>query len=468
MNTTQKTLLAAFAICAAASAGELVVEPNGLSPHAALERIRAAKASGDASAWTVRVKPGVYVLKEPLKFLPRDSGTPDAPVEWIGESGAKFAGGERLTGWKDAGGGVWSAPIPKSPDGRPAYFEQLWVNGRRSDRARMPNRNPDNRQAEYFRIAEARQTAVTNAAGKVEYFVERGKLAGDGAEALKDVEADEMQYAQMGVVVKWSFARRILRGVDPATLTCETHSKSEWKSWKTWTPATALVCFENVRGAFDAPGEWFYDAKAGAVLYRPLPGEDMATAEVFAPSSEISRLVELEGRPDAGEYVHDVAFRGIEFAYTAATGEGKGPTQSDQLQAANGSDGAIMVEGARRVVFDGCTVSHTGNYGMRFNDGCTSNTVANCRMADLGAGGIWMGARTGHVAKGEVLSRRVINTLAPRSTAFNRVENCTIRGGGRFNPEGTGVAFTHVSDSKVRHCEISDFYYTGVSVGWQT
>ena len=37
-----------------AGAGELQVAPDGLSPHAALETIRAAKAKGDASAWTVK------------------------------------------------------------------------------------------------------------------------------------------------------------------------------------------------------------------------------------------------------------------------------------------------------------------------------------------------------------------------------------------------------------------------------
>ena len=78
-----------------------------------------------------------------------------------------------------------------------------------------------------------------------------------------------------------------------------------------------------------------------------------------------------------------------------------------------------------------------------------------------------MGAQKGYVAEGETLSRRVITTLAPRSTAFNRLENCLIRGGGKFNPEGTGVALTHVSDSKVANCEICDFMYTGVSVGFE-
>ncbi len=402
--------------------GELTVVPGGLTPHEALAKVRAAKAAGDKSAWTIRVKDGIYPLKETLVVTPADSGTREAPVTWIGE-GEKtvFAGGSDL-------------------------------------------------KAEYFNVTQPR-CEVADAQERVppeKYVIEKVTLTNEAAKALAAIPADELQYAQMLVVHKWSFARRILRGVDPATMTVETHGRIPWTRWQVWNTRETLVSFENVRSAFDAPGEWFYDAKAGAVLYRPLPGEDMASAEVVAPSSKISRLVEFRGDPDKGAYVHDIVFKGIAFAYTDGTSAdgGRGPTQAYQHQAACGYDGAVTAEGVRRIAFDGCTFAHTGNYGMRFNDGCVSNTVTNCRLFDLGAGGVWMGAGTGHVANGEKLTRRIIKNLAPRSTAFNRIENCVIRNGGLFNPEGTGVAYTHVSDSKVLRCDIYDFYYTGVSVGW--
>jgi hypothetical protein len=194
----------------------------------------------------------------------------------------------------------------------------------------------------------------------------------------------------------------------------------------------------------------------------------MARVEVYVPSSKTSRLVDFRGRPDDGKYVHDIVFRGITFAYSDSTHDAgsNGPTQSYQHQAASWYDGSVTAAGIRRISFDRCTFAHTGNYGIRFNDGCVSNKVTDCTFFDLGAGGIWMGAEKGHVARGERLYRRVITKLAPRSTAFNLVENCELRDGGNFNPEGTGIALTHVSDSKVLNCEIHDFYYTGVSVGW--
>ncbi len=436
--------------------GELVVEPNGLSPQGALEKIRAAKAQGDKTAWTVRVKPGHYSLKQTLVFTPADSGSKDAPVTWVGEGEAVFAGGDEITAWTDRGNGVWSAPVPLAPNGKPAYFEQLWVNGRRADRARLPNTG-------YFNVRKPTVAPDATVKGR---HVETVVLTNAEASVLANLPKDEMPYAQMCIVHKWSFARRILRDFDSATRLVTTWSPKTWHGWQKWNERETLVHFENVRSAFDAPGEWFYDVKAGEVLYRPLPGEDMKKTVVVAPSAKISQLVAFRGEPDAGKYVHDVTFRNIRFAYSDVSGGAQGPTESWQHQAASGSDGAITLAGVQRIAFDGCQVRNTGNYAMRFNDGCTSNRVVNCTLEELGAGGVWMGSGVGHVAKGETLNRRIIKNLAPRSTAFNLIDNCTIRKGGRFNPEGTGVAYTHVSDSKVLHCEIYDFFYTGVSVGW--
>ena len=448
----------AVALAVDASGGELVVEPGGLSPQKALETIRAAKAQGNREAWTVRVRRGHHALKETLVFTPADSGTPEAPVVWQGEDGAVLAGGDRIGDWESRGAGVWAAPIPKTTNGAPAYFEQLWVNGRRADRARLPNVGS---------FTVTKPACVPDAAVKGR-FVETVAFTNAEADVLAALTPDERPFAQLCAIHKWSFARRILRGFDPATRTATTWATRSWSDWEwmPWNEKETLVWFENVRSAFDAPGEWFYDARAGEVLYRPLPGEDMAHATVVAPSAKLSQLVAFRGDPDTDDSVHDVVFRNVSFAYSDAPGGNGGPSEAWQLQAAHDSDAAIMLEGARRIAFEGCRVSHTGNYAMRFNDGCTSNRVVSCTLEDLGAGGVWMGARAGHVAQGERLSRRIIRRLAPRSTAFNVIDNCTIRQGGRFNPEGTGIALTHVSDSKVLHCEIHDFFYTGISVGW--
>ncbi|MCQ2392722.1 MAG: right-handed parallel beta-helix repeat-containing protein [Kiritimatiellae bacterium] len=456
---------------------ELVVAPGVETPHGALAKIRAAKAAGDKSAWTVRVKPGIYVLDETLTFTPADSGEPQAPVSWVGEEGASvIAGGEPLTNWKDEGAGVWSAPLPKRKDGRPAFFEQLWVNGRRAARARLPDTG--------F-VVMKKPTCAASPDGKPNSFIEKFVIDAALGNKLAQVSAAELPFAQACIVRKWTFARRILRGYEAATQTVTTMSPAAWPGYARWDEqGGTLVWFENVRSAFDAAGEWFYDAQAQKVLYRPLPGEDMSKTLVLAPTKGLSQLLVLKGDPAKGAYVHDINFSGLTFVCTAtktlvtdvlraATKDAyvpptEGPTESWQYQAAQSADASVMGEGVKRVVWNRCAVRQTSNYAFRLEDGCFENQILNSKLEDLGAGGVWLGARKGYVPpnEGDRLARRVYRTFAPQANAKNVISNCVIRQAGRINPEGTGVAVTHASDCKVVKCDIVDILYTGVSVGW--
>ena len=78
---------------------------------------------------------GVTFLEKPLVISPADSGT-----TYEGEEGAVLCGGVRLGPWTDKGDGVWEADAPKEADGSTMFFDQLWVDGRRADCARLPQK----------------------------------------------------------------------------------------------------------------------------------------------------------------------------------------------------------------------------------------------------------------------------------------------------------------------------------------
>ncbi len=464
-------MVCACTLCVRADA--IVVSPDGTLPHEAVAKIRKAKAAGDRSAWTVRVAPGFYSLTEPLVFLPEDSGTPESPVRWIAAGGeAVFAGGVRLAGWRDDGDGTWSAPIPKDARGRAAWFQSLYVNGRRAVRARHPN-------AGFFQVDACQTCAHTNGNGVVRY-VQHAVVSNAAADVLATLSAQERAAVELQARVKWSYGSFSVAGWDAAsrTLTADT-GREPLRKWKEWPGEHNLFCLENVRGGFDAPGEWFYDVTAGRVRYRPRSGERVESVEAFAPTAGMVSVVRLEGDPVGGRPVTDVSFEGITFALSRTDGErlDGGFVQQYQGQGARSSGGCVYAKGAQRVSFERCRVTQTENYALRFDIGCVSNRVAGCELTDLGAGGILVGdVRSNYFARPDENSRvphpgREIPYGDPAVAAFHpcafiTVDDCEISQAGRVNPEGCGVLFAQVSDSSVTHCDIRDLYYTGISIGW--
>ena len=441
-------------------AGELEVAPGGLTPQMALERIRAARERGDGSRWTVRVRAGEYRLTEPLGFLPGDSN-----IVFCGESNAVLTGGGAIGPWTDDGDGVWSARIPKGADGKPVWFESLFVNGRRAVRSRLPSRG-------FVHFASCTNFCIKSQSGS-DRWIERVSFKNcDVNAALSAVPHDGLSTVQMCVDRLWCYATRSVRRWDPSSGILETEFPRPIPSYAPWTAGgTTSVAFENIPAGFDEPGEWLYVAKEGRIRYRPLPGEAVEDIRVVAPISKLSQLLVMKGCPDSGRLVSDIMFDNVSFACSdlprcCAVGP-NGMAEFEQYQAAYYCDAAIMLEGASNVVFRNCTVRQTGNYAFRIEDGCRCCRIEGCHMEDLGAGGVWIGSRKPHLAAGEKMFRRRIENLAPHSTAFISVEDCTIRNAGNVNPEGAGVVIGHASDCRVEHNDIGDLFYSGVSVGWE-
>jgi hypothetical protein len=110
----------------------IVVSPTGpIRTLAAARDIARTQRHGDTSGTiTIQIRDGVYFLKETLVLTPKDSN-----AIWEAAPGAKpaISGGQVLSGWKKTSGPVWTA------DAGDNYFHQLFVSGRRAQRARTPN-----------------------------------------------------------------------------------------------------------------------------------------------------------------------------------------------------------------------------------------------------------------------------------------------------------------------------------------
>ena len=415
--------LLAFSNGVATQGKEIQLSPTGpiSTPQAARDAARKAGAPV-----VITVAEGTYSMTEALALSKEDSG-----VTWRAAKGAHptFSGGKVISGWQKAEGGAWKAAVPEVKEGK-WYFEQLWVNGHRATRARTPNKG-------FFNITDGVGPGVFPGLDKDMNF-RAFAVAPEHYRILKAIPAEERDGVLVTVTHAWAVGQCRIKALNDEAQAVEIKGRSRYP-FVEFEP-DQRYWLENFRGALDAPGEWFLDKAKGEVLYIPLPGEDMNKVEAIAPVAD--KFVVIKG-------AENIAFNGLRFtagnyAYPA---EGLHDTQ-----AATTTDGSIEIEDSRHISFEDCEVSHTGRHAIVFKSGCHDSSVTHSHLFDLGGGGVYVG--------------EVARPAEDRVNSGISVTDCIIQHGGRLHPSACGVAFTHTQKCTVAHCDIGDFYYTGVSAGW--
>ncbi|HWQ55699.1 MAG TPA: right-handed parallel beta-helix repeat-containing protein [Bryobacteraceae bacterium] len=421
---TPRIVLALALAAAASAATTLYVSPEGRagapgtleqplpSPAAARDAIRARRAKAAAEPVTVILRGGTYRLAEPLVLGPEDSS-----VTWEAYPGERpiLSGARVITGWTKGTGSIWTTPsaVP---------VRQLFINGRRAQRARTPNQG-------FYRIDGP------SSQDKPFLLRFRGNdipkaWEGRGAEAI--------------VLLAWSELRMPIVKVDEAahtaTLTGDPRPSNKEDHARYW--------IENAPDGLDAAGEFQYNSASGTLRYRPVAGEDPSRDEVLSPA--LIHLVRLEGQPGQGRFVRNVVFRGLDFRHADWS---MGPQGYADTQAANEAAAAFEATGAEAVTIERCSFSQMGGYAVWFGRGSKNNRVLATEIYDMGGGGIKLG-------------ETVMRQPEAERNEGNTVADSDIHDLGAVYPAAVGVWIAQSSRNTISHNHVHDLYYTAISAGW--
>ena len=140
------------------------------------------------------------------------------------------------------------------------------------------------------------------------------------------------------------------------------------------SPKAKTYVIWNIREGMTKPGQWYLDRVRGKLVYWPLPGENMETAAVIAPTTE--RIFTLEEGAD------NITLEGLtlQVSTTPLVAGGFGATEFD---------GAITGSKVSGCVLRSLTVKNVGGWGIKLNG--TGNRIENSEITGTGAGGIGCG-----------------------------------------------------------------------------
>lgn len=429
----------------------------------------------------INLRGGNYPLTEPLFIRPEDSGTATSPTVIAAAAGERpvLSGGVAIHGWtllnenlsglpESARGHVWMAEVPRF-NGRRLEFRQLWVDGRKAERARTPN---------------AEQMIPLSGWN-------RGERTAEIPENI--TRPQHVDGVEMVLLQQWEIA--VLRvnswrsGSERSVLTfAEPESRIEFEHpWPqpVFPPQfrTSPFFLANAIEFLDSPGEWFEDDVAGRVYYWPREGEDLSGARVVAPALET--IVEIFGTVDRP--VEWVVFEGIGFAHTSwlrpsemghvplqaglylRDGYGLKPKGTPDWRSLDNQawlgrpPAAVNARGARQMRFERCRIEHVAANGLDFEFGVQDSRVEGCRVSDVGINGLMAGAfADGGIEAHLPYQPRDERQLCTRlRLANNFITDCA-------NEDWGGVALIagFVRDVTIEHNEIAGTSYTGISLGW--
>ncbi|MFY7839872.1 MAG: right-handed parallel beta-helix repeat-containing protein, partial [Lacibacter sp.] len=490
-------LLVFFLFAQLSMAADIYVSPNGSDandgskekPFATLNKalhkareLRRLNDAGIKEGIHIILRGGTYPVLETIVIRPEDSGTRESStfIEAAENEKPVLSGGVQISNWEKITVAVkglqtkyqqqiWVADVPQV-NGSNFNFRQLWVNDVKAVRAKSSNGDAMLRilnwnKAEAACVIPTLSFLNLDKANGLELFIHQWW-------EIANLRVKKIQV--MGDSTKLFFHQ-------PESKIQNEHPwPAPWLSKETGNSAFYLT---NAIQFLDEPGEWYLDEVNQKIYYWPRSSENLTTAKVVAPFTET--LIRVEGTID--NPVKNLVIDGISFQHTGwlrPSLQGHVPhqvglymTEAYRLRPAGTKEkpgldnqawvgrqsAAVELSYANRTRIKNCSFVHLAATGIDLKIGVQDNMTKNNLFSDIGGTAILAGnygdeGREIHLPFDPKDNREKCDVIFIEN---NFITNATNEDWGAV---GIGCGF--VSRTSIRHNEIENVSYSGISLGW--
>ncbi len=400
---------------------------------------------------TVEIKPGKYVMEEPLQFDTRDSNSIYMGTDK--DNKPIITGQRKIGNWKKAkldGKDIWVTHIEDIKTGE-WYFRQLFADGKRLHRSRYPNADEDFLTLKEIKDPDPWKVRQT--------FVLKEKIPFENL-AQQDVETVFLHH--------WSISRNWLRTSKPTEL--ETHFPVGVYGAPLCMPNVNLsrIFLEHGKGFIDKPGEWYLDRDEGNLYLLLGDGQDPGKMDITAPT--LKNLMVVKSKSD--EPVSNIRFENLQFEKTTWKlplagyhGLQAGThTQTYTVDKSYMLSCAVYFENVRNSSFKNCVIAHTGTNALGIGKRCRDFDIIANDVYDIGANGIIVGYKpmTDKMPRKQYETDWEDPEMAPVNikVSHNDIYEC-----GEIHFGAVGYFEYFSTSCEFSHNALHDLPYTAVTIG---